>query len=100
MKRCASLVAIALVAAFQVSLGQTDTNIVAVGDWSAPRTDNFRGGNWAIQGRLLVYAERAPDTNYVVNLKGDAGTQARVFLELQDVSPAESPPVEVYFDDN
>jgi hypothetical protein len=77
-----------LLAACQFSFGQTDTNIIAIGDWSAPVTDN---GIWTLRGRLLVYD--APPQNSDV-----MWPEARVYLELQNDQTADALPLEVYFD--
>jgi len=65
-----------LVAFVQICFGQTDSNLLAVGDWSAP----VRDGIWPLRGRLLVY-DAVPD-------KGDdiMWPEARVYLELQHVA--------------
>jgi hypothetical protein len=81
-----------LAASFQCSFGQNDTNVLAVGDWSAPVTD----GIWPLRGRLLVY-DAVPD-------KGDdvMWPEARVYLELQhvaDVPMAKKLSIGVFTDD-
>ena len=71
------IIACFILAAFvQCCFGQTDTNVLAVGDWSAP----VRDGIWPLRGRLLVY-DAVPD-------KGDdvMWPEARVYLELQHVA--------------
>ena len=94
MKRHTLLIGLALVAACQLSFGQTDTNVIAVGDWSAPATNDFI----AIRGRLIVYGGLTPDTNFPEVVGAYAGSMARVYLELQAVPPFSWAPVEVYFD--
>ncbi len=74
--------------------GQTDTNLLAAGDWSAPVSD----AAWTLRGRLLVYAPlpEAPDEK-----KAGLWNAARVFLELQLVDPAIftiTEPAEIYVD--
>ena len=59
----------------QCCFGQTDTNVLAVGDWSAP----VRDGIWPLRGRLLVY-DAVPDKGSDV-----MWPEARVYLELQHV---------------
>lgn len=73
MKRIISLL---LLAACQCSFGQTDTNIIAIGDWSAIVTD----GIWPLRGRLLVY-DAVPDKGNDI-----MWPEARVYLELQHVA--------------
>lgn len=94
MKRCTLLIGFTLLAICQLSFGQTDTNVIAVGDWSAPATNDFI----AIRGRLIVYYELTPDTNFPEDARAYAGSMARVYLELQAVPPFSWAPVEVYFD--
>jgi hypothetical protein len=66
-----------MVAGFvQCCFGQTDTNILAVGDWSAP----VRDGIWPLRGRLLVY-DAVPDKGNDV-----MWPEARIYLELQHVA--------------
>jgi hypothetical protein len=65
-----------LVAFIQCCFGQTDTNVLAVGDWSAPVAD----GIWPLRGRLLVY-DAVPDKGSDV-----MWPEARVYLELQHVA--------------
>jgi len=64
--------------------GQTDTNLLAVGDWSAAVEDQQ---HW-LRGRLLVYDDSVES----------AGNHARVYLELQHVFHGFSSTVEIYFD--
>ena len=71
-----------LLASLSYCFGQTDTNIVATGDWSESVRDNHGA---VLRGRLLVSEPK--------NLEAD--TRARIYLDLQNV---ESPPFEVYFD--
>jgi hypothetical protein len=68
----------------QCCLGQTDTNLLATGDWSETVSDH----DHTLRGRLLVYGgETSGATNH-----------ARVYLELQNVVPGIwHDPVEVYF---
>jgi hypothetical protein len=65
-----------LVTFVQYCSGQTDTSVLAVGDWSAPVTD----GVWPLRGRLLVYDAVADKGNDVM------WPEARVYLELQHVA--------------
>jgi len=62
----------------QYCFGQTDTNVLAVGEWSAPVSD----GIWPLRGRLLVY-DAVPDKGSDV-----MWPEARVYLELQHVADA------------
>ena len=74
-----------LFACLPCCFGQTDTNLLATGDWSETVTD---GGGHALRGRLLVYDDRSPS----------AAGHARVYLELQHVFLGGwDNPVEVYF---
>jgi hypothetical protein len=75
-----------LLASLQGCFGQTDTNLIATGDWSEAISD---GPGPALRGRLLVYGERSPS----------AANHARVYLELQHVFQGGwANPVEVYFE--
>jgi len=77
-----------LFACLPCCFGQTDTNLLATGDWSETVRDN--GGD-ALRGRLLVYDDFA----------SNALNHARVYLELQHVHVSESAwdsPTEVYFE--
>jgi hypothetical protein len=70
----------------ELCFGQTDTNLIAAGDWSEAISDNAR---YVLRGRLLVYDE---------STKSSSG-HARVYLELQHIYPgAWMPSVEVYYD--
>jgi hypothetical protein len=80
-----------LLAAGDCCLGQTDTNLIAAGDWSevVPNT-NFPNPKFApcLRGRLLVYdaQDRGGDNH------------ARVYLELQHADSSQRfPPVAVYY---
>jgi len=78
-------------ASFQCCLGQRDTNVIGVGDWSEPVTDEKAG---TLRGRLLVYEgeEYCPMGE---SIYGDA----RIYLELQHVHiSAWYSPMEIYFD--
>ena len=68
IKLCASFF---LLASVQCSFGQTDTNVLAIGEWSKPITDK----DHCLRGRLLIYDDRVPS----------AANHARVYLELQHV---------------
>jgi hypothetical protein len=65
-----------LAMSLQSCLGQSDTNVLAVGDWSAPVRDAI----WPLRGRLLVY-DAVADKGDDVMWPG-----ARVYLELQHVA--------------
>jgi hypothetical protein len=69
-------------------LGQTDTNLLATGDWSETVTD---GGRAALRGRLLVYdGSSETGTNHA--------RYARLYLELQNLQEGIwQDPIEVYF---
>lgn len=77
-----------LLASLQCCFGQTDTNILAIGDWSAPVT--ITNANWPLRGRLLVYDAKEG--------KGNRWPYGRIYLELQDVQQRGGPPAEFYFD--
>jgi len=74
-----------LFACLQSCFGQTDTNVIATGDWSETVTE----GDHTLRGRLLVYDEQSRS----------AANHARVYLELQHVFKGGwANPLEVYFD--
>jgi hypothetical protein len=74
-----------LFSCLQCCLGQTDTNILATGDWSKVVTES----DHTLRGRLLVYDDQSQS----------AGNHARIYLELQHVFQGGwSNPLEVYFD--
>ena len=64
-----------LLASLACCFGQTDTNLIATGEWSAIVTDNLRH---PLRGRLIVYDAEG------MNQAGTWGT-ARVYVELQHV---------------
>lgn len=77
----------ALLATGQCCMAQSDTNLIATGDWSAPASEPIgRLSGPALRGRLAVY--NAPEH------------QGRVYLELQRVSGQDvwSPPIGVFYD--
>jgi hypothetical protein len=75
-----------LLASLPWCFGQTDTNLIATGDWSEAVSD---GPDHALRGRLLLYDERSPS----------AANHARVYLELQHVfAGGWANPIEVYFE--
>jgi hypothetical protein len=91
------LLAFLLVAASCYCYAQTDTNLIAAGDWSKP----VSAGGIAIRGRLLVYDDQA----------GDAYNLARIYLELQRIpnhpdvgyiteGRVDATEVEIYYDPN
>jgi len=73
-------------ACLQHCLGQTDTNVLATGDWSEIVLDNRSN---CLRGRLLVYNDE----------RQEATRQARVYLELQHLpsTRGSSLPLDVYF---
>ena len=75
----------------QCCLGQSDTNTIAVGDWSAP----VRDGICTLRGRLVVYAPE-PQTEQEKEMGLWQG--ARVFLELQRLRYTLNEPVEIFID--
>ena len=82
-----------LLVSLECCFGQTDTNLIAAGDWSETVRDGegFSGGLFALRGRLLVYDDSS----------SNALNHARVYLELQHVHVSNSawdPPVGVYFE--
>jgi hypothetical protein len=67
------------------SLAQTDTSVLAVGEWSETVTDR----DHALRGRLVVYDDKAQS----------AANHARIYLELQHVFQGGwSNAIEIYFD--
>ena len=64
-----------LLASFQCCFGQTDTNLIAVGDWSEIVSDD---AGYALRGRLMVYDAEGR------NQWGKWGC-ARVYVELEHV---------------
>ena len=86
-----TLLAICLLAIGHCCWAQTDTNLLATGDWSAPVTDGKGNDTATLRGRLLVYDVLASDTNNFGH--------ARVYLELQYLKgPIEQGPVAIYYD--
>jgi hypothetical protein len=75
-----------LVASVPCCFGQTDTNLLATGDWSETVGD---GAGHALRGRLLIYDDSSPS----------AAKHARVYLELQHVFQGGwDDPIELYFE--
>ena len=78
----------------QSLLGQTNTNLVAVGDWSTPIADP---DGYTLRGRLLVARPLAPKTagrNRAVFVHN-----ARVYVELEHLfTGAWYEPIEICFD--
>jgi hypothetical protein len=66
------VVSFLLVATCHCCFGQTDTNLIATGDWSKAVTDQSK---CALRGRLLVYNDEG----------SSAANHARIYLELQHV---------------
>jgi hypothetical protein len=74
-----------LLASLQICVGQTDTNLLATGDWS----EIVGTGLSNLRGRLLVYDDQAPS----------ARNHARVYLELQHVEQGGWDfPVKIYYE--
>ncbi len=74
-----------LVTCLPCCFGQTDTNLIASGDWSEAVKDS---DGYALRGRLLVYDEHT------------APYHARIYLELQHVFKGPGwwdGPLEIYF---
>jgi hypothetical protein len=66
--------------------GQTDSHIIATGDWSEPVRDE-NGVGASLRGRLLVYDDQVKS----------AANHARIYLEIQHVfTNGWYPPVEIY----
>lgn len=73
-----------LLASLHYCFGQTDTNLIATGDWSEAVND---GDGHLLRGRLLVYDNSGPTAN----------NRARVYLELQHLySGPWFDPIQVY----
>ena len=85
-----SAIVFLLLSAGQLCFGQTDTNLLATGDWSEIVHSSKLGPRGpALRGRLLIYDDRAES----------AAHHARVYLELQHVfAGAWYDPVEIYYD--
>jgi hypothetical protein len=80
-----TVVILLMAAAFQC-LGQTDTNLIATGDWS-PIVSDSRGHS--LRGRLLVYDDSGPS----------AANHARIYLELHHpFQGAWDAPIEINYD--
>ncbi|MBI2925842.1 MAG: hypothetical protein HYY24_09085 [Verrucomicrobia bacterium] len=89
-----SKVALVLLASCQALFGQTDTNLVATGEWSTPVTD---GAGYTLRARILVYRPLAPKP--AVRNRGRFVYHARVYVELEHpFAGAWYRPVEIYFD--
>jgi hypothetical protein len=94
MKRRSLFIARIIVISFflrslQSCLGQTDTNLLATGDWSEIVRDSDAHARYALRGRLLVYDDQPRS----------AASHARVYLELQNIFEGGwSLPLELYFD--
>ena len=72
-------------ASARCSIAQTDTNVLAVGEWSEPVTDK----DHVLRGRLVVYDDKVQS----------AANHARIYLELQHVFQGGcSNAIEIYFD--
>jgi len=91
--RALKIVCLVLVSC-QSLLGQTDTNLVAIGDWSTPVADS---DGYVLRGRLLVARPLPPKT--VGRNRDRFVPHARVYLELEHVfDGAWHAPLEIYFD--
>ena len=78
--------ALLFVASLGSCFGQTDTNLLASGDWSKPVQDDQ---GYTLRGRLLVYDEH------------NAPNHARIYLELQHLFKGPGwwdNPIEIYYD--
>ena len=77
--------------------GQTDTNVIAIGDWSKPVADR---GFFILRGRLLVYTPDDDNSTSELN-QGQMYHHARVYLELQQIKAEHmswTAPFEIYYD--
>lgn len=96
-----SIFSLLLLVTCQFCPGQTDTNVIAVGDWSAAVSDGkelrftntsgkeVRYSGPALRGRLLIYDDRDQSAN----------NHARVYLELQHIyTTGWDQPVDIYYD--
>jgi hypothetical protein len=70
-----TIVLFLLLACSQCCFGQTDTNVVAIGDWSEPVSDH---AGYTLRGRLLIY-----DAEFYSRIK--MWGHARIYLELQHI---------------
>lgn len=75
-------------AACQICLAGGDTNIIAMSDWSKPvATSNGQ----TLRARMIFAKENTP-------IYASPWTGTRFYLELQNISDAGRPPMQVYFD--
>ena len=79
---------------FHCAFGQTNTNALVAGDWSAPVTDNgqtVRGRLWVGEGHYCSHASHGRAVSYWVH--------APVYLELEHVVVfGWDQPIQIYFD--
>jgi hypothetical protein len=73
----------------QFSFGQTDTNVIAIGDWSVP----VISGYYPLRGRLLIYK---PEPQNSMAKKVGLWNGARVYVELQVIGNALNDPTEIF----
>ncbi len=91
---CALEILCLVLVSCQSVLGQSDTNLVAIGDWSTPVADS---DGYTLRGRLLVARPLPPTT--VGRNRARFVPNARVYLELEHpFTRAWYPPIEIYFD--
>ena len=79
-----AFLSLSLFAVCQLCFAQTDTKLIAAGNWSEAVPD----GDHSLRGRLLVYDEPNPPCI------------ARIYIELQHISTrlgARTSPIEIYF---
>jgi hypothetical protein len=82
MKPCIALVLLIATGCF----GQTDSNILATGDWSKPVKDENGVGS-TLRGRLLLYDDQVQS----------AANHARIYVEIQQIyTNGWYAPVEIY----
>src|SRR5262249_19545983 len=75
-----------LIESISNSLGQTDANLIATGEWSKPTRDENGVGS-VLRGRLVVYDDQARS----------AANHARIYIEIQQVfTNGWYDPVEIY----
>ena len=94
-----AIVSLMLLTACHYCLAQTDTNLIAAGDWSKPVSDGKENDTATLRGRLLVYDVYDSNIKSTLNL-ARMYDHARVYLELQHLEPENTwaRPVEIYYD--
>jgi hypothetical protein len=85
-----------LLAFVRLCSAQTDTNVIALGEWSPVVRDAVNGAQ--LRGRLVLYDERCSTNQSPSRVPQILCEHARVYVELQHVFDwAWYQPIEVYF---